>query len=116
MRADVLKRSVIGVEIKARQDVARLMAFGQSTNPRPQCRRELAHLVVAVDVGSDQHGLGVDHFHHQDLVMMAIVGGDARQAPGSWSRRPTSPDSRPDIALETRAVRRDKAAGSLRAP
>ena len=82
MRADVLKRSVIGVEIKTCQDIARPMAFGHGTDSRPKRRRELAHLVVAVDVGSDQHGFGVDHFHHQDLVMMAIVGGDAGQARG----------------------------------
>ena len=80
MCADVLKRSVVRVEIKPGQDVARLMAFRHGTDRGPKSRRELAHLIVTVDVGSDQYSFGVDHFHHQDLIMMAIVSSDAREA------------------------------------
>ena len=82
MRADVLKRAVIR---DRNQDVPGCRPVDDPWSRRGSPaggRRELAHLVVAIDVRADQDRFGIKHLHEQDLIMMAIIGGDARQAPG----------------------------------
>ena len=54
MRAHIAKRSKVRVEIEPGQNVTRPMPLGQGANARPEGRRELSHLVVAVDVGAEQ--------------------------------------------------------------
>ena len=58
-----------------------LCPFVISLMPGRSAGRDLPHLLVLVHVGADQHGFGIDHLHDEDLVVVAVVGGDAGEPP-----------------------------------
>ena len=100
---DVPERAIVGIEIGADQYIAGFMAFGQLADGGPGGGGHLAHAVVLVNVRADQDGVFIKHLDDENLVVMAVIGRNAGEAPLLRLRIPFV-----DVVLEVGYLRRQQ--------
>ena len=75
----ILEGPVIRIEIDSRKNVSGPMVFGQYSDAGIRIGGELAHVFVFIHNGAEEDRVFIDHFQDENLIVMAIVGGNARK-------------------------------------